>query len=374
MYKRDLEKSILSWMDCREIIIIYGARQVGKTTLLKMLLEHFPGSLLLNCDRPVVHDILQRKDLTEIKDLFGERRIIALDEAQVVENIGETLKLIYDTFPEYKIIATGSSSFELSNRLSEPLTGRNIKFHLLPISIHEIRVKNEWIWIKENLDRLIISGLYPGIITISGEKVHRKLEELAGDYLFKDILLFEGIKNSSILRNLIKALALQTGSTVSMNELSRLLGINIRTVERYVELLEKTFVIFRLPALTKNQRNEIRKSNKFYFYDNGIRNAVIGNFGLPGNRVDIGALWENFCICERLKYNSVHNPGTRVYFWRTYDGAEIDFVEEKNGTYTAFEFKWNPHRKVRLPAGFSDLYPTTQFKIIHPGNIAELMK
>jgi predicted AAA+ superfamily ATPase len=285
-----------------------------------------------------------------------------------VDNIGQVLKLIYDSCPEYKIITTGSSSFDLTNKIVEPLTGRNVKFQLFTLSIGEIRVKNGWLWILENLPGILMFGTYPGIIDLPADKKIKKLDELSSDYLFKDILAFEMLKNSGKVRNLVKALALQTGNLVSMHELSIRLGITVPTVEKYIDLLEKTFVIFSLGAYSSNLRNEIRKSRKFYFYDTGLRNAVIANFSLPENRQDTGALWENFCIAERVKYNQTRLHPANLYFWRTYDGAEIDLVEESEGKLDAFEFKWNPKKMVKLPSSFKEKYTVRSFRVINPEN------
>ncbi|MCX6304207.1 MAG: ATP-binding protein [Bacteroidetes bacterium] len=371
MYRRDLENKLLNWMDFREILIIYGARQVGKTTLVDMFTSKYDHVQILNCENPVIFDILRSKDLVRIKSLFGDDHIIVLDEAQVVGQIGAVLKLIYDTFQEYKLIVTGSSSFDLLNKVAEPLTGRNIKFRLFPLSTKEILTEKNPLWIYEHLKDILVYGLYPGIIDLSPEKKIKKLEELIIDYLFKDLLAYESLKNSGVLRNLIKALALQTGNLVSMHELSIKLGITIPTVEKYIDLLEKTFVIFSLGAFSSNSRNEIRKSRKFYFYDNGIRNAVISNFSAPENRNDMGILWENFCITERMKINHLKPGLVNMFFWRTYDGAEIDLIEETDGHLTAYECKWNAKKQPGIPASFQTKYNTNQLHVLNPENFLQ---
>lgn len=373
MYPRLLLNNIKNWLDKREILILYGARQVGKTTLLKMLLEDIEESLIFNCELPVVSNVLESKNLSSIKALFGKNRYIGLDEAQKIVDIGSILKLIYDELPEYKIIATGSSSFDLANRIVEPLTGRNIKFKLFALSLKEIQEKNNWLWNLNNLNKFLIYGTYPGIIDLPTEDQQVKLSELSGDYLFKDILVYDQVKNPAIIRKLLKALALQVGSQVSVNELSNLLGITRQTVEKYLDLLEKSFVIFLLESFSSNLRNEIKKSRKYYFYDNGIMNALTGNFTPIENRQDTGVLWENFCISERIKANGYAKHQFNMYFWRTYDGAEIDMVEEINGKLNAFEFKWSRKRKIRIPAGFSEKYGVKEMKIITPENLHELI-
>lgn len=374
MYKRDIENTIKEWLPGKEVVILYGPRQSGKTTLLTMLFDQNPDALILNCERPDLADILESSDLSRIKMIFGDKKIIALDEALKIRNIGPLLKLVYDE-PSFvqKIIATGSSSFELANTISEPLTGRNVKFLLLPLSIGELSGARGWLWIYENLNLMLIYGSYPGIIDISGEFKTRKLFDLASDYLFKDILIHENLRNPSLLRKLLKLLALQVGSQVSFHELSKTLAVSSKTIEKYIDLLEKSFVIFSLPSFSRNQRTEIRKSRKFYFYDLGIRNALITNFNDPDSRTDTGAIWENFCILERLKYNLIHQPFAQLYFWRTYDGAEIDLVEEANGKINIFEFKWRGKSNARFPRSFSENYEINTGKLISKENIHELI-
>ncbi len=373
MYPRDITSPINYWIEKNEIVILYGARQVGKTTLLREILKDKRNAIILNCELPTVADILESKDLSQIKSLFEDNIIIALDEAQKITNIGSILKLIYDELPQYKIIATGSSSFELANKISEPLTGRNIKFRLYPLSLNEIKQKRNWLWVKENLNNLIIYGTYPGIVDLSGSDMKIKLYELASDYLFKDVLVHENIKNPTLIRKLLKALALQTGSQVSFNELSGFLGVSRATIEKYTDLLEKNFVIFNLPSYSSNLRNEIKKSRKFFFYDTGIRNALIGDFKPLENRVDAGALWENFCISQRIILNNVAKPYANTYFWRTYDGAEIDLVEEYNGSLDVFEFKMKRKGKTRIPDSFVTKYNPEKTRIISPSNLFELL-
>ena len=373
MYQRDLEVILANWMGSREILIVYGARQVGKTTLAEMLASRYERVAILNCENTVVFDILSSKDLVRIKSLFGESRIIVLDEAQVVAQIGSVLKLIYDSFPEYKLIVTGSSSFDLLNLVAEPLTGRNIKFRLFPLSVKEILAEKQSLWVFEHLNELLVFGSYPGIVDLPADKKIKKLEGLTTDYLFKDLLAYENLKNSGTLRNLIKALALQVGNLVSMHELSIKLGITAPTVEKYIDLLEKTFVIFSLGAFSSNIRNEIKKSRKFYFYDNGIRNAVISNFSQPENRNDMGVLWENFCITERMKLNQLKPGMVNMFFWRTYDGAEIDLVEESDAVLSAFECKWNARKQPGIPVSFLTKYQTDQLHVLNPENFLQYL-
>ncbi len=375
MIQRNLQPVLQNWMKEKEVIILYGPRQSGKTTLLGMLLDDNPDALVLNCERPDLAEILEAKDLARIRLIFGDKKIVAIDEAQKIRDIGLLLKIIFDdkAFTQ-KIIATGSSSFELTDKVSEPLTGRNVKFLLLPLSLNELSLSNGWLRTMENLESLLVFGNYPGLINDPLDIRTKKLFELTSDYLFRDILIHENIRNSALLRKLLKALALQVGSQVSLNELAGLLGVSSPTIEKYLDLLEKSFIIFTLPSFSRNLRNEIRKSKKYYFYDLGIRNALITNFSGLDSRTDAGAIWENFCILERLKHNLIHQPYARIYFWRTYDGAEIDLVEENDGQISLFKFKWTRRHKAGFPVSFEEKYPVKSKKIITRENIHELLE
>lgn len=374
MYSRTLQKQIDRWINKREVIVVYGARQVGKTTLLKVILSKEKSSLILNCELPSVATLLENRDIVAIRQLFGTHRVVGLDEAQKVRDIGKTLKLIYDELPEYKIITTGSSSFDMANKLAEPLTGRNIKFALYALSLEEIKLKKGWLDVIQHIGELLVYGSYPGIIDLPNDEKQLKLEQLGSDYLYQDILIYDTIKNSSVLRKLLKLLALQVGSQLSTNELSVSLGVSRSKVEKHLDLLEKCFVIFSLGSLSGNLRNEIKKSRKYYFYDNGLLNAVTGNFSPVSNRSDIGALWENFCISERIKQNSYHQKHANFYFWRTYDGAEVDLVEEINGKYSVWEFKWNKRRKPALPDSFRSKYQPENYQVVSPENLHLLLE
>ena len=373
MYDRDLHKHITNWLKEDEILIIFGARQVGKTTLLNQLLAENKEALILNCERPAVNEILESKDPERIKALFGNHHIIALDEAQTILNIGKILKLIYDDHSmNFKLIATGSSSFDLANKITEPLTGRNIKFRLFPLTLNELNKGNGWLWIQENLENLMIFGSYPGIVNLSADKKKTKLEEISSDYLFKDILMHERIKSPKLLQTLLKSLALQIGKPVSIKELSDHLEIAFQTVERYLDLLEKTFVIFSLMPFSRNIRNEMKKNKKYYFYDCGIRNALLHNFSALDSRLDTGSLWENFIIAEKIKFDKTMGRNAQFYFWRTYDRAEIDLVEDLNGKINAFECKWNPRKQAKIPAAFAEKYEVESFKVINRESLHEI--
>lgn len=376
MYARTIVKLIEKWLNAPEIIILIGARQVGKSTLMQILMQNGLKINILNCENPIVADILQSRSTNEILSLFGdENNIVALDEAQDIPDIGKILKLIYDDKKvKQKIIATGSSSFDLSTKVGEPLTGRNLKFNLYPLSIDEIKQGKQWLEMLELIPSLLIYGAYPGIIDLPVDEKKKKLLTLSSDYLFKDIYKFEQVRNPEILRKLVKALALQIGNLVSVNELANLCGTSTITIERYLDLLEKSFVIFKLGSFSTNLRNELKKSRKYYFYDLGIRNAVLNNFVRVEQRTDIGALWENFCIAEYIKTLEYSGQSSNLYFWRTYDGAEIDLIEEREGKLYTFEFKWNENKKVSLPKSFSEKYTVEKFTAINRRNFNKLAK
>jgi uncharacterized protein len=366
MYKRQMESILRKWLSTKEILILYGARQVGKTTLIRELIKELPDSIIINCENMAVSPILESRDLGAIKTLFGSNQYVALDEAQSIDNIGMVLKTIYDELPNYKIIATGSSSFDLSSKITEPLTGRNLKFRLYPISIDELRLQDGWIHVLDNLGELMVYGMYPGVVSIENWQKKPKITNLASDYLFKDLLAFEQVKDSTDIRKLLRALALQVGSQVSVNELSNLTGISRPVIEKHLDLLEKCFIIFKLDSFSSNLRNEIKKSSKYYFYDNGILNALSGNFTPLANRNDVGLLWENFVISEFVKHNNNQDLAANYYFWRTYDGAEIDLVMEQDQKIKAYEIKWNAKRKARLPDSFRKKYGVEELITIHP--------
>jgi predicted AAA+ superfamily ATPase len=366
MYNREILKPLKNWWNSKEILILFGARQVGKSTLLDILCEQNPDMIILNCEQTIVADILQSKDINRIQNLFENKQIVAFAEAQEIPEISKILKLLYDDKRiQQKLIVTGSSSFELANKTGEPLTGRNIKFRMFPLSLAEISEKKGYLNVEEMLDELLVYGSYPGIIDLPLSEKKKKLMDLTGDYLFKDIYKFEQVRNPDVLRKLLKAIALQVGNLVSVPELASLTGVSVITAERYLDLLEKSFVIFRLGSYSNNLRNELKKSRKYYFYDNGVRNAVLNNFISVSERTDIGALWENFCVSEYLKRNENRGILSNLYFWRTYDGAEIDMVEERDGKLFAFEFKWNVKRKVAIPFSFRENYDVESIEVIN---------
>jgi predicted AAA+ superfamily ATPase len=358
-----------------KVLILYGARRTGKTTLAKHLLAKFSEkSAYINCELQEYKDALSTTNSGLLAEFIGNRELIIFDEAQHIANIGLVLKVLVDTFPQVQFIATGSSSFELSGMVSEPLTGRSRQFLLLPFSLEEIGQSLNPIQIKANLPNFLRFGLYPQVFTSIGDDKIEELAEISSNYLYKDLFQFEQIKKPDLLFKLLAAIALQTGSESSLNELAQITGTNVHTVKRYLELLEKSFVIFRLHSFSRNLRKELAKSQKIYFYDVGIRNAIIRNFNEMNLRTDAGGLWENFCITERIKFNQNHRRFVNTYFWRTYDQKEIDYIEEKDGHLTCFEFKYAEGATGKFPAEFSETYPNSSFKVITPGNFYELYK
>ena len=360
MLKRSIQPLIEEWLFKKKILIIYGPRQVGKTTLSNSIIEKYKDrSLYINCETLEAKEVLESQSPNRIRSYFNGRDIIVLDEAQQIRDIGRTLKLMIDTYPDIQIIATGSSSFELSNKINEPLTGRNIKFQLYPLSLKEINEKYPIPVLSGKLENILRFGLYPEVFDQPDFEARRILGEIANDYLFKDILSLADIKKPEALIQILKALAFQLGNEVSYGEISKTTNINIDTVRRYIDLLEKCFIIFKLPSYSNNMRNELKRGFKVYFYDLGIRNSIIQSFNYIENRNDIGALFENFCIIERVKQIQANKEYGNLYFWRSYTpDKEIDFVEERDGMLHAFEFKWSSKasRNERLPKNFLENY------------------
>ena len=368
MYYRDMSDIIGKHLFKNKVIILFGPRRVGKTTLSKDLLKNFDNSRYLNCELLENKTALETTNSLALKSYLGNYSLLVLDEAQQIRDIGRTLKVLIDTFPEIQIIATGSSSFELGNRLAEPLTGRAREYLLLPLSINELLQKEDKITIRANLEYILRFGLYPEVYGKPDEEAKEELNQIASNYLYRDVLQFEQLKRPALLQNLLTALSLQIGQEVSFNELSRLLGETVPTIQRYIELLEKSFVIFRLRSFSRNLRKEIGKGQKIYFYDLGIRNALIRNFNPVQIRNDIGGLWENFCIVERMKSNMVNRRFVNAYFWRTYDQKEIDYIEEEGGEISAFEFKYSNNKQPGLPAEFGISYPGASFMSVNNEN------
>ena len=373
-YSRYMKDQINSWLFTGKVLILYGARQVGKTTLVKEIIKDYPDSLYLNCETNQVHELLESKNVERIRTYLGDSKLVVFDEAQKIMDIGLVLKIIHDNWPEIQIIATGSGSFDLLGEISEPLTGRNIKFLLYPLSYAEIGKEQHVSVLDDRLELFMRFGMYPDIVDRPEVQKIKLLEELASDYLFRDVFKFDNMKRPDILNRLIKALALQTGNEVSFNELSRLLKVSVETIQRYIEILERSFIVFRLGSFSRNLRKELARSQKFYFYDLGLRNSLLQNYNVLQNRNDAGALWENFCIVERIKANQHNNRNSNLYFWRTYYQKEIDLVEETGGKLFAFEFKLNPSLKIKKPTEFLKTYPDSEFNVIHRENYYSFMK
>ena len=373
MISRDITDTILHRMRDRKVIVLLGARQTGKTTVMHDITSKLDTPVLWwNGDEADIRQLLDNATSSQLKNMIASHRVLVIDEAQRIENIGLCLKLIADQCDQVKVLATGSSAFELANRINEPLTGRKWEFYLYSLSWQEMVQHHGDIEERRLLEHRLIYGYYPEIVLNPGDGA-ALLSQLADSYLYKDILTWERIQKPDRLERLVQAIAFQLGQQVSYAELGRMSGLDQATVERYISLLEKAFIIFRLGSLSRNLRNELKKSRKIYFYDNGIRNAIIHNFNPPGLRNDIGALWENFLICERLKCLSAKGIQASRYFWRTQAQQEIDYLEERNGQLAAWEFKWNPKAKAKFPKTFMNAYPDCTSNIITPDNFESFL-
>lgn len=369
MIHRSLEDIIKKNLFLGKAIIVLGPRQVGKSTLFHQINKLFEShSIFLDCDNIDIKSALSNANITQLKRILGNNDVIFIDEAQRVKNIGLTLKIIIDQIKPKQLFVSGSSSFELTNEINEPLTGRKFEYLMLPLSLKELSDYLGFLEERRNLEYRLIYGTYPDVINNFGNEVEI-LNNLANSYLFKDIFNIHRFKNPEIIEMLLESLALQVGSEVSYNELAQTIGSNSHTVKKYIQILERAFIIFKLRSFSKNARNEIKKSRKIYFYDNGIRNAILGNFSLINNRTDIGSLWENFVISERIKYLNNNKIYAKKYFWRTKQKQEIDYIEEFNGQLNAFEIKWNPNKKVKISKTFTSNYPDATTHIINRENI-----
>jgi uncharacterized protein len=373
MIQRRLQPIIEGYLFKGKTIVIYGARQTGKTTLLEQMLEPYRGNtLFLNGDDADIRGMLTDLNATKLFPIIGKSKIVVVDEAQRIPETGLALKIIHDNFKDVQLIATGSSSFELANNISEPLTGRKFEFTLYPLSFGEMVEHHGFLTEKRLLEHRLIYGYYPDIAINVGQET-KLLKSLASSYLYKDLLTLDTIKKPVLLEKILSALALQIGNEVSYNELAQLLNSDKETVEKYIDLLEKTCIIFRLGALSRNVRNEIKQGRKIYFYDNGIRNAILGNFSALSSRTDKGALWENFLISERFKFLGNNEMDVKSWFWRTTQQQEIDYIEEYPDKILAWEFKWNSQKTVRLSKTFANAYSNTEFNMVNPENIQNFL-
>ncbi len=354
MYPRILENTIKKKINSGKAIVIVGARQVGKTTLINKILND-KDYLFLDADDPTIRSLLLNPNTEQIRTIIANNKILFIDEAQRIKEIGITLKIITDQFKDVQLFVSGSSSFDLGNQLNEPLTGRKWEYELFPINWEEYESEIGFVKAEQQVENRLLYGFYPEVLNNSGNE-REILKNLVNSYLYRDILAFSDIRKPEVLEKLLQALALQMGNEVNYNELAQIVGINKITIQKYIEILEKGYIIFRLNSYSKNVRNEIKRNRKIYFYDNGIRNMIIGNFTQIDLRLDKGALWENFLVSERRKQNLYKDTFANMYFWRTKQQQEVDFVEEKEGIITGYEFKWKAKKNERLPETFIKAY------------------
>lgn len=372
MINRILKNTVHSKLNHGKAIILMGARQVGKTTLVKELFKSSDEMIWLNGDELDVQNLFENVSANRLRLIFGTKKYVVIDEAQRIKDIGLKLKLITDELPEIQLIATGSSSFNLANEVNEPLTGRKWEYKMYPLSFAEMVQHHGLLDEKRLLRHRLVYGYYPDVVNNPGNE-KEILKQLSDSYLYKDILMWEQIKKPEKLIKLLQAIAFQIGSQVSYSELAQLCGLDSKTVEKYIVLLEQCYVIFRLGSFSRNLRNELKNSKKIYFYDNGIRNAIIADFSLTESRSDIGALWENYIISERQKKLDYDGMWCNRWFWRTTDQKEIDYVEEGDGKIHAFEFKWNSLSKYKMPKQFVDNYSGSAFSVVSPENMEEFL-
>ncbi len=367
MIKRRLEEAFKDKLFSGKALILLGARQVGKTTLLDELVAGQNDCLWLSGDELDVQKMFENASADRLKSQFGNNEIVVIDEAQRIKDVGLRLKLITDQIKDIQLIATGSSAFELANEVNEPLTGRKWQYQMFPLSFSEMVRHHGLVKERRLLPQRLIYGYYPEVVTSNGQ------EKQVDAYLYKDILAWENIKHPDKLLTLLRALAYQVGSQVSFNELGNTCSMDAKTVEKYIVLLEQCYIIFRLPSFARNLRNELKASRKIFFYDNGIRNALIADFTLPEMRQDIGQLWENFVISERIKHLAYNEIWSNTYFWRTKQQQEIDYLEESDGRILACEIKWNPKVKAKLSETFRKAYPNADFVVINQDNIEDFI-
>ncbi len=370
MYNRILENTVKDKIGKGKAIIVVGARQVGKTTMIKELLKN-EDYLFLDVDDPITRNLLIEPSTERLRSIIGDNKIIFIDEAQRIKGIGVTLKIITDQFKDVQLLVSGSSSFNLGNELNEPLTGRKWEYELFPITWEEFELKEGYIKSEQQIENRLLYGFYPDVLNNKGNEIEI-LKNLTSSYLYRDILSFSEIRKPEILENLLLALAMQVGSEVNYNELAQTVGVNKITIQKYIDLLERGYVVFRLNSFSRNVRNEIKKNRKIYFYDNGIRNMIIGNFNPINMRADKGSLWENFLVSERKKQNMYKNTLSKSYFWRTKQQQEIDFVEEVEGRVYGYEFKWKETSKVKIPKTFTDAY-NAESRVVNRGNFREFV-
>ncbi len=375
-YKRALLTEFKKKVVPNKVLILLGARRVGKTQLIKSYIKDHLKSGYLQLNGEDINDakLLEERSVVNYKRLLAGVEVLIIDEAQHIPKIGLILKLIVDTIDGIKVVATGSSMFDLANTLGEPLVGRKNTLYLFPLAQLEFSQYENYKQTKENLEQRLLFGSYPELEQYSDwEEKQDYLFEIVNAYLLKDILIYDGIKNSHKVYDLLRLIAFQVGKEVSLQELGNQLQLSKNTVERYLDLLSKVFVLFKVEGFSKNLRKEITKSSRWYFYDNGIRNALINNFNPLKMRNDVGDLWENYLAAERVKNQHYKKIKTRNYFWRTYDRQELDWVEERGEVLSGFEFKWNESKKVKIPVAFAKAYPDAGFEVITPGNYLDFI-
>ncbi|MDD2631261.1 MAG: ATP-binding protein [Bacteroidales bacterium] len=370
MYLRSLRDKIEKRIGSGKVIIVIGPRQVGKTTLIESILKT-KDYLLLDGDDPKTRTLLSASNTEQIRSILGNNQFVFIDEAQRIDGIGLTMKIITDKFKEVQLFASGSSSFDLSNKINEPLTGRKWEYQLFPISWEEYENHHGYLYSEQQLENRLLYGFYPDVLNNPGDEIPI-LRNLVSSYLYKDILSFADLRKPEVLDKLVQALALQLGSEVSYSELAQIVNVDKNTISKYIDILQKGYIIFRLGSFSRNIRNEIKTSNKIYFYDNGVRNMIVGNFSPLEIRSDKNALWENFLISERVKQIEYKQSLARIYFWRTKQLQEVDFVEEESNKITGFEFKWKKKTNVRLPKSFTETYDA-ESRIIDVENFREFV-
>lgn len=370
---RSIENQLIACLGSNKVVLLLGTRRVGKTFLLQSILKKMDKKVLsVNGEDFEIQELFQRRTAANYRNIIGDANLLVIDEAQAIPDIGQALKLMIDTQPQLTILATGSSSFELMNRSGEPLTGRNIPFMLYPIA--QVELKQNLIEARQQLDERLIYGSYPEVLQLPGHAGKAAyLKQLVQSYLLKDILAYSGIRHSEKINALLRLVAFQSGSEVSYAELSNRLGISRITVEHYLDLLSKVFILYKLPAYSSNQRNEISKGAKWYFYDNGIRNAIVNDFRSPTLRNDLGQLWESYILAERIKKMRYQGSLAQYYFWRTYQQQEIDLIEFENGDLRAFEIKYSTPKKIKTPAAFRNAYPAAAVQLISKENYLEFI-
>lgn len=370
--QRYIESTLQKWLFKGKALILTGARQVGKTTALKHLLFKNKKVLWLNADEDIVRERLEKINIENLKNIIGNYEIVIIDEIQRIKNAGLLLKILVDNFKKVQVIATGSSALDISEKIFEPLTGRHLLFHLYPFSIAEIYKQQSAFEVEQLLPFHLVFGSYPDIYNNKTDAA-LLLNNLANQYLYKDVLVWKDIRKPELLNKLLKLLAYQIGSEVSFHELAKQLQVKSETIESYINLLEKCFVIYRLSSYSNNARKEVSKMSKIFFWDNGIRNAVINNYDDLSQRNDVGQLWENYIISERMKANAYKQTNIASYFWRNYNQSEVDYIEVNKKEIIAFEMKWNNTQSIKKNKAFSNAYPNAVFDVITPENFIDFI-